>query len=103
MNVKRQDLICQLADKYGYTKSAAKDIIDAFSDIILDNLRNGNSITINKFGCFDLLKRNGAPYTDLQTGEQKISPDHWIPRFYPSSNMRAAVKMWEGDVNRGVM
>lgn len=102
MNVKRNDLIRQLADKYGYTKKAATSIIDDFSNVIIDNLRNGDSVTIYNFGCFDILERKARSCPNPRTGEKVDIPAHWIPRFYPGNGMRMAVKLWEDSSKRGL-
>ena len=54
MDIKRVDLIQQLVDKHGYTKKAATSIVDDFTDIILYNLGNGDTVSIHNFGCFDI-------------------------------------------------
>ena len=102
MNVKRQDLIQQLGERYGYTKKDAVRLIDDFCEIVIENLRNGNSVSIHNFGCFDVLERKEHSLVDLQ-GERKIVPAHWVPRFYPGNRMRLVVKMWEDDRNRGLI
>ncbi len=102
MNVKRQDLIQQLGERYGYTKKDAVQLIDDFCEIVIENLRNGNSVSIHNFGCFDVLERKEHSLVDLQ-GERKIVPAHWVPRFYPGNRMRLVVKMWEDDRDRGLI
>ena len=100
--MKRQDLIQQLGERYGYTKKDAVQLIDDFCEIVIENLRNGNSVSIHTFGCFDVLERKEHSLVDLQ-GERKIVPAHWVPRFYPGNRMRLVVKMWEDDRNRGLI
>ena len=56
MDIKRKDLIQQLVEK-GYTKKAATSIVDDFVEVILENLGNGNTVSIRNFGCFDILER----------------------------------------------
>ena len=102
MDIKRVDLIQQLMDKHGYTKKAATNIVDDFTDIILDNLGEGNTVSIHNFGCFDILERKARSCPNPQTGETVKVPAHWIPRFYPGNRMRVAVKLWEDSVKRGL-
>lgn len=103
MDIKRKDLIKQLVDKHRYTKKAATSVVDDFTDIIIENLRHGNSVMLKDFGCWDLLERQTRSCPNPQTGEKMDIPAHWIPRFYPSKRMRLVVKMWEDDVRRGLM
>lgn len=102
MDIKRVDLIKQLMDKHGYTKKAATNIVDDFTDIILENLGEGNTVSIHNFGCFDILERKARSCPNPQTGETVKVPAHWIPRFYPGNRMRVAVKLWEDSVKRGL-
>lgn len=102
MDVKRADLIQQLVDNYSYTKKAATSIVDDFTSLIIDNLKEGNTVSIHNFGCFDLLERKARSCPNPRTGERVEIPAHWIPRFYPGNKMRLAVKMWEDNSKRGL-
>lgn len=102
MNINRSDLVDQLVAKHNYTKKAAFTLVNDFTDIILDNLREGNTVSIRNFGTFDLLERKARSCPNPVTGEKVEVPDHWIPRFYPANKMRVTVKMWEDDVKRGI-
>lgn len=97
MDINRQGLIDQLVERHNYTKKAAKCVVDDFADIILYNMEQGNSVSISGFGCFDLLKRAARSCPDPSTGEKCFIPAHWIPRFYPYTGMRRAVKLWEAE------
>lgn len=103
MDIKRNDLIEQLVEKHGYTKKAATSIVDDFVDVVLDNLSEGNTVSIRNFGCFDILERKSRSCPNPQTGEKVEIPAHWVPRFYPGNRMRLVVKMWEDNNKRGLM
>jgi len=101
MNVKRNDMIRQLVEK-GYTKKAATSVIDEFTNLVLENLGDGNSVSIRGFGCFDLLERRARQCPNPQTGEMVDVPAHWIPRFYPGRQMKSVVALWEDSHDRGL-
>jgi len=103
MEIKRADLIQQLVDEHRYTKSAATDIVDGFTDVVVENLRNGNNVSIYGFGKFEALERQARSCPNPQTGEPIEIPAHFVPRFYPGTKLKLAVKMWEDDVRRGLM
>lgn len=100
MHIEKSDLIQQLIDRYGYTKKAATSIVNDFTGIILENLENGNTVSIRNFGCFDMLERRERSCPNPQTGEKVVIPAHWVPRFYPGNKMRLAVKLWEDNTKR---
>lgn len=102
MDINRPALINQLVEKHRYTKKAATQLIDDFTMLILDNLREGNTVTIRNFGCFDLLERKAHTGKHPATGEPTFIPAHWVPRFYPAPNMKMMVKLWEDDQKRGL-
>lgn len=102
MKIKRADLIRQLVADYGYTKKDAANVVDDFTSLILENLERGDSIIVRNLGCFDLLMREERSCPNPITSERIIIPRHYIPRFYPSSRMRIAVKKWEDNVERGL-
>ena len=102
MKVKRADLIQQLAEGYGYSKKAATEVVDDFTDVVIKNLEEGNIVLLRNFGCFDILKREQRSCPNPISGEKVVIPAHYIPRFYPSNRMRIAVKKWEDNVKRGL-
>lgn len=102
MNIKRADLIQQLADNYGYTKKDAAMLVDDFASVVLDNLKQGNSVSIHNFGCFDILERKARSCPHPVSGEKIVIPAHWVPRFYPGNKMRMVVKLWEDNDKRGL-
>ena len=102
MKIKRADLIQQLVDDYGYSKRAAKEIVDDFTSLIINNLEKGNTVLVRNLGCFDLLVRKERSCPNPATGERVTIPEHYVPRFYPSNRMRIAVKKWEDNVKRGL-
>lgn len=101
MDVNRDTLIQQLMQRYNYTKTAATSVVNDFTDTVVDNLRDGNTVSLRGFGCFDILRRAARSCPNPQTGELVEVPEHYIPRFYPGKSMRAAVKLWEADEARG--
>ncbi len=101
MEVTKNDLIRQLTQR-GFTKGAAADIIEEFTSLILENLRNGNAVSIRNFGCFDIQERKARACPNPITGERISIPAHWVPRFYPGNGMRRAVKIWEDNEKRGL-
>lgn len=100
--INRSELVQQLADKYGYTKKSATILVDDFTQIVLDNIKEGNEVSIFNFGCFSMVERKERSCPNPQTGEKCIIPAHLVPRFYPYKNMRMAVKIYEDNKNRSI-
>lgn len=102
MKIKRADLIQQLTDEYGYSKKSAASVVDDFTSLILSNLEKGNVIHVRNLGYFDLLVRRERQCPNPVTGERIVIPEHYVPRFYPGSRMKIAVKKREDNVKRGL-
>lgn len=100
MNVKRKDLIRQLCDDYNYTQESASRIIDDFTDLILTNMKEGNTVSVYGFGVFDMVERSARRSPNPQTGEMIDIPAHWVPKFYPGNRMKTCVKIWEDNLER---
>lgn len=102
MDITKGELIEQLVEKKRYTKGGAKMLIEDFTEIILDNIREGNSVSLRGFGCFDIVNRKERKTVSMQTGETVIIPEHHHAKFFPGKDMKFAVKMWESDPDRKV-
>jgi DNA-binding protein HU-beta len=95
MDVNRKMLVRQLADKKGYKIKDATVFVNDLFDLIVENIQEGNSVSIYGFGCFDLLERKAHVCPNRQLGTMIDVPAHFIPRFYPGVRMYNAVKAWE--------
>lgn len=95
MDVNRRVLVRQLADQYGYKVKDATKFVDDFTELILRNMQDGNSVSIYGFGCFDMLERKAHVCPDMRSGTMIDIPAHYIPRFYPGARMHNAVRIWE--------
>lgn len=94
MTLNRQDIIDQLVEKHKYTRIAATSVVDDFTDIIIDNMADGNTVTIYGFGSFSVLEKKPSMCTNPRTGEPCFVPAKCVPRFRPGKRMRAAAELW---------
>ena len=97
------DLILQLVENYGYTKKAATSIMKDFTQVVLDNLRNGCSVSVQRLGRFDLQERAAHRGRHPVSGEEFEVPAHLVMHFIPYKEIKAMVKMYEDDKNRGLI
>lgn len=103
MNINRTDLINQMHDVYGYTKKSATEFIDDLLELMLQNMEDGNTISLYGFGVFDIVRRNPKPVKHILSGEMIEVPEHWVPKFVPGRRMDIAVKKWQDNVKRGLI
>lgn len=77
----KKDLIIQLAKKTGSTQSSAKKFLEAFTELIADNLTVDNKIRIVGFGTFEVRVRNERKGINPATKEEIIIPTSVTPVF----------------------
>lgn len=96
MTVTKSDLVDQMKDRYGYTKKDSLEFINNFVETVYDNMKNGDSVSIYGFGCFDLIVRAERKLPNYFDNNKGFTvPEHWVPRFYPGKEMRRAVKIFD--------
>lgn len=77
----KKDLIVQLAKKTGSTQYSAKKFLEAFTDLIADNLTVDNKIRIVGFGTFEVRARSERKGINPATKEEIIIPASVTPVF----------------------
>ena len=87
----KKDLIVQLAKKTGSTQSSAKKFLEAFTDLIADNLTVDNKIRIVGFGTFEVAERAARTGKNPQTGEAINIPASKAPKFKAGKALKDVV------------
>ena len=65
----KAELIAQLADDAGITKTQANAALDSFVDTVTKTLKKGDKVTLVGFGTFSVSKRAARNGRNPQTGE----------------------------------
>jgi DNA-binding protein HU-beta len=65
----KAELVTQIADEAGITKTQANTAIDAFVDSVTKTLKKGDKVTLVGFGTFSVSKRAARNGRNPQTGE----------------------------------
>ena len=85
----RSQLVEELAGITGLTKRQAEDAVEAFVDIIRDQIRSKNKVTLYAFGSFSPTARNARMGRNPRTGQPvKIAASSGI-RFSPAAGFKA--------------
>ena len=66
----KTELISAMSEKTGTTKKAADTLLNAFLDVVTDELKNGGSIQLVGFGSFDIKTRAARKGHNPQTKEE---------------------------------
>ena len=81
------ELIEQIADKTGQSKSVAREVLDSLLDTVEGALVCGNTIEIRGFGSFKVKRRKSQIARNPRTGEKVEVPSRFVPVFKPSKNL----------------
>ena len=77
----KQELIAQVADASGMTKSDAANAVQAMIDAIGSSLKSGQDVKIAGFGNFQVAKRAASMGRNPRTGEPVQIPAAKLPKF----------------------
>ena len=82
----------KVAKKLNKHNFETKLLIETIFESIIDELREGNSVSIVGFGTFEVRKRVARVGRNPQTGDELFIPATKTPGFAPGKNLRDAVK-----------
>ena len=82
----------KLFDNIGLNKREAKDMVDAFFDLIAQELVKGNDVKISGFGNFQLRDKPQRPGRNPKTGEEIPITARRVVTFHASQKLKAAVE-----------
>lgn len=86
-----------IAKEIGITKPLTRAVILTFLDLIKETLAQGNNISFQGFGIFDLRNRQAVNKHRIKRGDKKKSSvirieARYIPRFKPAIGFKQRVK-----------
>jgi integration host factor subunit alpha len=87
-----------LFDHVGLNKREAKDMVEAFFEVIRDALESGDSVKLSGFGNFQLRDKPQRPGRNPKTGEAIPIAARRVVTFHASQKLKSLV---EGGVNDG--
>ncbi len=88
----KSELVNQVADRSGLTKSDSARAVDALLETVEDALRRGSEVTLSGFGKFHVGQRGARQGVNPRTGERIQIAASRVPRFTAGSGLKAAVK-----------
>ena len=82
----------KLFDNIGLNKREAKDMVDAFFDLIVQELVQGHDVKISGFGNFQLRSKSPRPGRNPRTGELISIEARRVVTFHASHKLKAVVQ-----------
>ena len=81
-----------LFDNVGLNKREAKDMVEAFFEVIRDALESGDSVKLSGFGNFQLRDKTQRPGRKPKTGEANPLAERRVVTFLASHKLKALVE-----------
>ena len=87
----KTELVAAMADKAGLTKKDADAALKAFTEIIEETLKAGDSIQLIGFGTFEVAERAERTGRNPQTGAEMVIPASKAPKFKAGKALKDAL------------
>lgn len=84
----RAELVDALAEKTGQTKAVSKAFVDAFLEIVSDELAAARSVELVGFGSFKTKDRAARTGKNPQTGNPVAIPAKRVPVFVAGKKLK---------------
>jgi DNA-binding protein HU-beta len=88
----KRELIAQIAQDTGVTKSSAGAAVDSLLEAITKALKKGDAITFVGFGTFRTTQRRARVAKNPRTGDAIKIPKRRVVRFIAGKALKSAVR-----------
>ncbi len=88
----KAELVAQIAQQAGLTKTDAQKALDATLNTIKKALKKNQKVTLVGFGTFSVSKRKARKGRNPRTGEEIKIPATKVPKFTPGKALKDAIK-----------
>ena len=96
--MKQSDFVAIFAERNNYTKHDAAIIVRDFVNTLAEVLVGGESVSLYRFGEFEIKEYKQRRGYDVSSGETIDFPAFMMPKFVPSPILKEAVKTGKLDV-----
>lgn len=79
--MKKAELIAAMAAKAGMKKTDTQKVLDAFIEVVSEELTAGEKVQITGFGTFEVSERAAREGRNPQSGESMTIPASKSPKF----------------------
>lgn len=87
----KNDLVNQVSDNTGLSKSDSAKAVDSVLDTITDTLKSGGDVRLVGFGTFLVSKRKATTGRNPQTGASIQIPAANVPKFRPGKALKESL------------
>jgi integration host factor subunit alpha len=90
--LRKAELIEMLCDRAGLNRQEAKEMVEAFFEVMRGALESGENVKLSGFGNFQLRDKSQRPGRNPKTGETTLIAARRIVTFHASQKLKAGLK-----------
>ncbi len=91
--MKKAELIKELAKKSGLFNIQVEDLVESFTELVMERLKNGQDVTLTGFGTFSARKRTARIGVDPRDPSKRIQmPEIMVPKFKAGKTLKDYLK-----------
>ena len=87
----KQEFIDKLAKKANLSKKDARNVVDSALDLIVEQVKKNNKVTLTGFGTFEARKQKATQRINPQTGRKMNVPAKNVPKFRPGKQFKESL------------
>ena len=91
-NINKDALVDSIATKTDLSKKAVEGVIEGVLEMITEEIRKGNKVTLTGFGTFKVSQRAAREGINPQTKAKIQIPAMTVPKFTAGKALKEAVK-----------
>lgn len=88
----KNEFVAAIAEKSGLTKKDAEAALNAYTAVVTDTLKSGDSVQLIGFGTFEVRERAARTGRNPHTGETIEIAAAKVPAFKPGKALKDAIQ-----------
>lgn len=89
----RTELVNEISDRTNVSRKDSEMVLKAFVDVVTEQLKNGDKISMTGFGTFEAAKRGERKGRNPMTGDEMIIPAATVPKFKAGKALKDEVNV----------
>lgn len=81
-----------------YTAPDIEVILDACLKVIMDAMKNGESVSLHGFGSFDVAYRKPSKVRNVLDGSEVFIDGHYVPKFACGNDLKRCAQVYEQSI-----
>lgn len=87
----KNELVSAVAERAGISKKDAEKLMKVFTDVVIDELKNGGKVQMVGFGTFEIVERESREGRNPKTGETMVIEAARVPKFRAGKALKDAM------------